>query len=111
MFLSTNPPGSLRFGTLVVRPINLHTAFMQVIIPHVRSGVSGVRIIEEKEVVDLARLARGQPVKGVHSSAQGGKIRIQYSENGRPMEEEMYAAVSQFVINLMFRLCMFNFLF
>jgi hypothetical protein len=97
MFLSTNPPGTLRFGTLVLRPIDLHTAFVQVIIPHVRSGVNGVRITEEKEVVELARLARGQPVQGVHSSAQGGKIRIQYSENGRPMEEVMYAAVNQFV--------------
>lgn len=94
MFLRTNPPGTLRFGTLVLRPIDLHTAFMQVIIPHVRSGVSGVRITEEKEVVELARLARGQPVQDVHSSAQGGKIRIRYSENGRPMEEEMYAAVN-----------------
>jgi hypothetical protein len=97
MFLGTNPPGSMRFGTLVVRPIDLHTAFTQVIIPYVRSGVGGVRIIEEKEMAELARIARGQPVQGVHSSAQGGKIRIQYPENGRPMEEEMYAAVSQFV--------------
>jgi hypothetical protein len=100
MFLSTNPPGSLRFGTLVMRPIDLHTAFMQVIIPRFRAGVSGLRTIQEKEVTELAKIARGQPVQGVRSSAKGGKIRIQYQDKGKPMEEEIYAAVSQFVTNL-----------
>ena len=100
MFLSTNPPGSLRFGTLVMRPVDLHTAFTRVIIPQARAGVSGTKIIEEKEVEELAKIARGQPVQGVRSSAEGGKIRIQYQEKGRPMEEEIYAAVSQFVTDL-----------
>jgi len=100
MFLSTNPPGSLRFGTLVMSPVDLHTAFMRVIIPLARAGVSGTRIIQEKEVVELAKIARGQPVQGVRSSAEGGKIRIQYQEKGRSMEEEIYAAVSQFVTDM-----------
>lgn len=98
--LSTNPPGSLRFGTLVMRPIDLNTAFTQVIIPQARSGVSSLRIIEKKEVPELARIARGQPVQGVHSLATGGKIRVHYQENGMPMLEELYAAVSQFVTDM-----------
>ena len=98
--LSTNPPGSLRFGTLVMSPIDLHTALTRVIIPQARAGVSGLRIIQEKEVPELAKLARGQQVQGVRSYARGGKMRIQYQERGRPMEEELYAAVSQFVTDL-----------
>ena len=39
-------------------------------------------------------------MQGVRSYANGGKIRIQYQESGRPMEEELYAAVSQFVTDL-----------
>jgi hypothetical protein len=62
--------------------------------------VSGLRTIQEKEVTELAKIARGQPVQGVRSSAKGGKIRIQYQDKGKPMEEEIYAAVSQFVTNL-----------
>jgi len=98
--LSTNPPGTLRFGTLVMRPLDLHTAFTSVIIPQIRSKVSGIRIIEQQGVPELAQIARGEPTPGVRSSADAGKIRIQYGGNGRTMEEEIYAAVSQFVTDM-----------
>lgn len=98
--LSTNPPGSLRFGTLVMSPVDLHTALTRVIIPQARVGVSDLRIIQEKEVPELAKLAKGQQVQGVRSYAKGGKMRMQYQERGRAMEEELYAAVSQFVTDL-----------
>ena len=98
--LRTNPPGSLRFGTRVMSPVDLHTALTRVIIPQTRRGVSNVRIIREKAVPELAKLARGQQVRGVRSYAQGGKMRIQYQERGRQMEEEFYAAVSQFVTDM-----------
>lgn len=100
LFLSTNPPGTLRFGTLVAEPINLHNAFTNVIIPNFRGRAGGLRIIERKGVAELAALAKGAPTPGVEASADGGKIRIEYQENGKLMEEEMYAAVSQFVIPL-----------
>lgn len=100
MFLSTNPPGSLRFGTLVMRPLDLSAAFSQVIIPHFRSGVSGIKIVQAKEVPELAKIAKGQPAYGVRSSAEGGKVMIQYQTQGRLMEEEVYAAVSQFIADM-----------
>jgi hypothetical protein len=99
LFLSTNPPGTLRFGTLVMRPVDLHTAFTKSIVPQIRKGARGMRIIEEKEVPELAEIARGEPAAGVHNFAEAGKIRIQY-ESGKPMEEEIYAAVSQFVTDM-----------
>lgn len=98
--LSTNPPGSLRFGTLVMSPVDLHTAFTRVIIPQARGGAGGLRIVQEKDVPELANLARGQQVQGVRSYAKGGKMRIQYQEKGKAMEEELYAAVSQFVTDM-----------
>jgi hypothetical protein len=100
VFLYTNPPGSYRFGTLVARPIDLSSAFSNFIIPNFRGNVSGLKVIESKEVPELEKLAVGIPTQGVNSSAQAGKIRIEYSENGRQREEEMYAAVSQFVIHM-----------
>ena len=98
LFLYTNPPGSLRFGTLVAEPIDLRAAFTNVILPNFRGQAGGLRIVESKTVPELAALAQGAPTPGVEASADGGKIRIEYQENGRLMEEEMYAAVSQFVI-------------
>ena len=49
---------------------------------------------------DLAKLAKGQEVQGVRSSAKGGKIRIGYQEDGRQKEEELYTAVSQFITDM-----------
>jgi hypothetical protein len=100
LFLSTNPPGTLRFGTMVAEPIDIHSAFTKVIIPGSRKKVSGLTIINEGEVPDLAKLAKGQQVQGVRSSAKGGKIRISYQEGGRQKDEELYAAVSQFITDM-----------
>jgi hypothetical protein len=98
LFLYTNPPGSLRFGTLVAEPIDLRAAFTNVILPNFRGQAGDLRIIESKAVPELDALAQGAPTPGVDASADGGKIRIEYQQNGNLMEEEMYAAVSQFVI-------------
>ncbi len=100
LFLTTNPPGTLRFNTLVMSPVDLHTAFTKVVIPGGRPGVKGIKIIKRSEVPELSAIARGQPVQGVRSHADGGKMRIEYQENGRPIEEEIYAAVTQFITDL-----------
>ena len=94
VFLYTNPPGSLRFGTLVAKPVDLRTAFINFIIPQFRGNVGGLRIIAATDLPELSELAKGVPVQGVKSSALGGKIRIEYQQS----EEEIYAAVSQFVM-------------
>ena len=97
LFLSTNPPGSLRFGTPVAEPVSLAAAFSSVILPRFRPNINGPRIIESKRVPELEQLARGRPTPGLRATAEGGKIRIVYQEGRRPVEEEIYAVVSQFV--------------
>jgi hypothetical protein len=62
--------------------------------------MEGMKIINEEKVPELEQLARGEATQGVNASAEAGKMRVAYSENGRQMEEEFYAAVSQFVINM-----------
>jgi hypothetical protein len=100
MFLATNPPGSLRFGSLVAQPVSLHSAFINVVIPGAKKNRGSLDIISEKDVPELANLAKGAPAQGVQTRAQGGKMRISYRANGKQMEEEVFAAVSQFVINM-----------
>ena len=99
-FLSTNPPGSQRFGSVVGQPIGLHEAFAKVVIPGANRNIRGVNILSEKDVPELAALAKGAPVAGVQAGAEAGKMRIVYREDGKQMEEEFYAAVSQFIINM-----------
>ncbi len=100
MFLTTNPAGTIRLGTLVGKPVNLRSAFTGTVIPGAGRGMNGINIIKEEAVPELAELARGEATQGVNASAEAGKMRINYNENGRQMEEEFYAAVSQFVINM-----------
>ena len=47
LFLSTNPPGSLRFGTRVAGPVTLHDAFTRTIIPGARRSMGGLTIVKE----------------------------------------------------------------
>jgi|GEM_PF-277383 len=98
--LATNPPGSEYFSVKVKEPISLHQSFTDIVLPQFRGGVSNLKIIEEKTVPELAEIAKGPPAEGVQAKADGGKIRIEYQENGKTMEEELYAAVSQFVVNM-----------
>jgi hypothetical protein len=97
--LSIKPPGSQMFGSVVAQPIDLRAAFTSVVIPGARENTQGMKILSEKDVPELAALAKGTPTAGVRAQARAGKMRIDYRENGRQMEEELYAAVSQFVIN------------
>ncbi len=65
-----------------------------------KGKLDSLEVVERASVPELEQIAIGQPTEGLKSSADGGKIRITYLENGKQMEEEMYAAVSQFVTHL-----------
>jgi hypothetical protein len=100
IFLGTNPPGTFRFGTLVAKPVDVSTAFSQTVLPGFRSNLADFRVLEREPMPELAKLALGPPVAGVHSSAEGGKIKIAYRHADQEFGEEIYAVVSQFVIQL-----------
>jgi hypothetical protein len=84
LFLATNPPGSLRFGTLVAQPSDLDGAFTKLILPRFRSDVADLRIVGRENVPELAALAAGTPAPAVDARAEGGKIRVKYREGGPP---------------------------
>jgi len=99
-FLRTNPPGTLRFNTLVARPVDLDVALDRVVIPGVRKGAAGLTVKDRKRLPELARLAAGDETPGVRSAAQAGKVRLAYEERGKPVEEDLFAAVSSFQVDL-----------
>jgi hypothetical protein len=96
-FLATNPPGSLRFGTRVAKPVDIESAFRRTILPKLRDELGRWRPTAREDVPELARLAKGMPTPGVEARAQAGKMRIEYRDRGKPMEEEIYAVVTQFI--------------
>lgn len=100
LFLTTNPPGTLRFNTLVAQPLDLDAAFSRVVLPNARGGVQKLAVVSRKKVPELVALARGEPAQGLQSSADAGKLRVTYLEGGRAIEEEFYGAVANFVIPL-----------
>jgi hypothetical protein len=100
MTLSTKPPVSQMFGSVVAQPVSLNTAFTHVVIPGAKRNTKGMIILAQKEVPELAQLAKGMPVAGGRSEAKAGKRRIGYQEKGKQVEEELYAAVSQFIVNM-----------
>lgn len=99
-FLRTNPPGTLRFNTLVARPLALDAAFDRLVVPGIRKGVAGLSTLERRRLPELAKLAAGEQTPGVRSAAQAGKVRLAYQERGRAIEEDLFAAVASFRIDL-----------
>ncbi|MDY6953903.1 MAG: hypothetical protein SWE60_20540 [Thermodesulfobacteriota bacterium] len=95
MTLSMFPVGSRYFGN-EVRPLaGPVEALKRIVVPRFRQNVSGLRIVKEESLPELARAvgAGAQSQPGVSVSAHGGKIRIEYDRKGKTMEEEIYTVV------------------
>lgn len=100
LFLATNPPGTLRFGTLVAPPVDLEGAFSRVLLPQFRGDIEHFEVLKREAVPELAKLALGAQVPGLEARGDAGKIRFAYRANGQAFEEEMYAAVTNFVTRM-----------
>jgi hypothetical protein len=91
----TNPPGSTYFGALVMQPVGPIEALRETILPMFRSNVDNLKIVSEQELPELNQLFNTgtDPTTGTSSSANGGKIRVEYSLNGVLMEDELYCVI------------------
>lgn len=95
MLLTTNPPGTRYFGN-EVRPMpGPVEALRDMILPRFRSGVAGLRVVESKELPDLARAvgAGAAAGPGLQTGARGAMIRVEYNQGGQLVEEEIYGVV------------------
>ncbi|MDY6987510.1 MAG: hypothetical protein SWQ30_05570 [Thermodesulfobacteriota bacterium] len=100
MILSMFPIGSRYFGNEVRPPANPVEAIKEIVIPRFRHNVSGLRIVNEQPLPDLARAvgAGTPPQPGLSVSADGAKIRVEYNQQGKTMEEELYTVVQSMAI-------------
>jgi hypothetical protein len=91
------PVGSKYFGA-EVRPVaSPREALKGIVLPRFRGGVSGLKVVQSRELPDLARaLGAGKPQQGVRTFGNAAKVRIEYVKNGKAMEEEVFAVVEGF---------------
>jgi len=96
--LNLFPIGSKYFGN-EVRPImSAGEAIKQVVLPRFRKNVGNLQIIKDEPVPELAKAiaAQSQQQGGVISNFDAAKVKIEYIDNGLPMEEEIYTVVEAY---------------
>jgi DNA-directed RNA polymerase subunit RPC12/RpoP len=90
-----HPIGSHYFGAEVRPPMGVGQALRELVVPRNRSTVEGLQVLTEEPQPDLPRLVKSEaPISG--GSADGGKLRIHYSIQGRPYDEDIYGVVELF---------------
>jgi hypothetical protein len=96
--LYTNPVGSKYFGCEVRPQMNALQALHNVVLTRFRGNAGNLKVISEQEVPELTQLIKKtqQSQGGVVADANAAKVRIEYTANGKSMEEEIYAAVEYY---------------
>ncbi len=87
-----NPVGSHYFGAEVRAPVSIRQALREMVLPRNRANVTGLQVLAEESQPDLPRLAKSEaPLSG--GSAEGGRLRLRYSWQGRQYDEDIYGVV------------------
>jgi hypothetical protein len=87
------PVGSKYFGNEVLAPLKPVQALKDIVIARFLPNVQGLKIISEQDISNLVNPPGAAAPSAMQSPAQAGKIRIEYIENGKPIEEEIYCVV------------------
>jgi hypothetical protein len=92
------PPGSKYFGSVVKKPVTAQSALRNIILSEQRKRLPDLKVLKDEDLPQLPQaLNAGKQAQGVGTSgATGAKLRVSYTQNGVPMEEEFYAVVEQF---------------
>lgn len=95
MTQQTFPAGSHYFGALVHPPQLVLDALKDIALPLFRSDVENLQIISRTTLPQVnSNFQTGtDPTTGVTTSADAGKIRVEYTQNGITMEEEIYCVI------------------
>jgi len=95
MIQQTFPSGSRYFGALVKSPEGVLDALVDIALPELRGKVQNLRVVS-RETLPLIKnyfQTGTDPATGVVTSADGGKIKVEYTLNGVQMEEELYCVI------------------
>jgi hypothetical protein len=95
MIQQTFPPGSRYFGALVHSPLGPIDALKEIALPQFRGDVDNLKIASQEELPLVKQYFQigTDPSTGVITTAEGGKIRVEYNLNGVTIEDEMYCII------------------
>jgi len=95
MLQQTFPSGSRYFGALVKSPEGVLDALVDIALPELRSNVQNLRVVSRETLPQIKNYFQTGTdlATGVVTSADGGKIRVEYTLNGLQMEEEFYCVI------------------
>ncbi len=92
------PPGTKYFGSVVKKPLTAQKALRNIILTGQRGQYTDLKVLKDEDLPRLPQaLNAGKQAQGYGTSgASGANLRVSYTKNGVPMEEEFYAVVEQF---------------
>ena len=95
MIQQTFPAGTRYFGALVHSPLGPIEALEEIALPKFRGDVENLQVISEEELPEVSNYFETgtDPVTGVVTSAEGGKIRVEYTVDGVMFEDELYCVI------------------
>jgi len=91
MVLSMFPVGSKYFGNEIRQVMDAPTALKHLVLPRYRKDKTGMKVGTPERVADPAAVKAPQQMAGVKIDA--AKVRIEFQEDGKAMEEEVYIVV------------------
>jgi hypothetical protein len=102
MTLSLFPVGSLYFGNEVRPPAPALEVLREMVVPRHRNVVAPWQIVREEHLPELPQQVRAQSPTdaGTTMSADGGRIRIQYTSGDVELEEEFFGVVEVSLITI-----------
>lgn len=106
MIKQTFPPGSRYFGALVHTPLGPIDALKEIALPMFRGDVRNMEIISEEELHQVKEYFETgtDATTGITTTADGGKIRVEYTLDGVAMEDELCCIIqsTQFPVQTIF---------
>jgi hypothetical protein len=95
MIQQTFPSGTRYFGALVKSPEHVLDALVDIALSMFRSNVQNLKIVSRETLPQIEKYFQTgtDPTTGVITSAEGGKIRVEYTLNGVALEEELYCII------------------
>lgn len=101
ILLATFPVGSRYFGAEVRPVVGPQDALRGIVLPRFRGKDPGLKVVSSTTLPELAKaLHAGAPQPGVQTFGDAAKVRIEYSRNGTPMEEEIFAVVEGYSFSM-----------
>ncbi len=94
------PVGSRYFGAEVRPVMSARQLVRSVVLPRYRKGKKNLAVVKEESVPELVQAlgVGGQSIPGGQVGVDGGKLRIEYREANRVMEEDVYGIVQSYTL-------------